>query len=195
MTNPTPEQIEAAAKALEKFPINLITRKESREAAHAALVAADVATPQAPGDTAALIRDLRASADEGGYDTAELCRRAAGALAAAGVIPQGGTPPTDDREAIVEALVDDAWEGHDSELDIVQLDLIAGTVIDAGFTRAAPVQVEEAKLVEILEAHTPALDQTACYMGYCDCMEHVSEYEFYRHVAEKVAVWLQGGGR
>lgn len=55
--------------------------------------------------------------------------------------------------------------------------------------------VDEAKLAEILEAHTPALDQTACYMGHCDCMEHVPEYEFYSHVAEKVAVWLRGGGQ
>ena len=40
-----------------------------------------------------------------------------------------------DREILVQALVDDAWEGHDEPLSRVELDLIAGTVIDAGFMR------------------------------------------------------------
>lgn len=112
-----------------------------------------------------------------------------------GVTPQGGNPSTDDREAIVEALIEDAWEGHDAELDREQLDLIAGTVIDAGFTRATPAQVDEAKLAEVLAAHEPHLDQTACYMGCCACGAEPPEDQIHVHVAHAVAEWLRGGGR
>lgn len=42
---PTEAQVEAAAKALEKLPLNLITRVEALDAARAALVAAQGAAP------------------------------------------------------------------------------------------------------------------------------------------------------
>ena len=64
-----------------------------------------------------------------------LMREAADALEAAARVPVQGEP-NDDREALIEALVEDAWEGHDEVLDRDHLDLIAGAVIDAGFSRA-----------------------------------------------------------
>lgn len=70
-------------------------------------------------------------------------------------------PTESDREALITALIEDSWEGHDEPLDREQLDLIAGTVLDAGFSRAAvaPEGDREALSTELINRlATDAID-------------------------------------
>lgn len=73
-----------------------------------------------------------------------------------------------------------------------QLDLIAGTVIDAGFTRSAPVQVDEAKLVAIAARvyDEGAMDSPEDYP-----LQYGEAVQYGRDVARAVVEYLRGGGR
>lgn len=54
-----------------------------------------------------------------------------------------------DREALVDALVEDAWEGHAEPLDRAQLGLIADAVLAAGFSRPVEPDPIQGGVIEV----------------------------------------------
>lgn len=164
MTNPTPEQIEAAARAMcaartcewGMWSLHTAQRQDMhRVHARAALVAAAGAAPQEHDENPADLSIMN------GWLVESVGKHTCGA----GMDGYGHEPGC----------------GYVPVLNLAELD---------GY----PAQVDEAKLAEAMDAHSPSLDiSTRGYRGECVCGEKVKDHDAHR--VRKVAEWLRGGGR
>lgn len=222
MIDPTPEQIEAGARAIatggrtDTYPWEMLghqLRQHFMAEARAVLVAAAGATPQEPAKSA-------------GQD-AKVILRGSDSDCAGGVCPkgcshlmwfcdqcscEGGWGGTEEflealaaqhacpkQEAAPQARTSERCDDCGDKLDYV-----AGMDGNGCYPHCwrcwykdhpveIPMRVDEAKLAEVIEEHQPHLDQTGVYGGYCFCGEAAESHE--AHLASVLAEWLRGGGQ
>lgn len=216
MNNPTPEQIEAAAKALycavrcvdastfEDWPA-WVSAEKYREDARAVLVASAGAAPQEQQERVeARLREVVYLCDDGLICDCEEARDGAARLARELSIVAAGEPAFTTARvwALARALHDEAGDSDNvaafaaslaESLRVAGIPFDEVEFVERGYllpTHAvAPVLVDEAKLAEVLGDHYPGLDQTACYDGGCGlCPWKGPEVEYDAHVARDVVL-------
>ena len=171
VSEPTPEQIEAGARAYDPEAWAVRDRLAAEEGASGAAVEAIVEYPIAVSR-----RVLAAAA---AADTSDASEKPADLSIMNGWLVESVGKHT--CGAGMDGYGHEPGCGYVPVLNLAELD---------GYR----AQVDEAKLAEAMDAHSPSLDiSTRGYRGECVCGEKVKDHDAHR--VRKVAEWLRGGGR